>query len=70
MKRLPLIAFCLLLLISGCSAKPTASLTQVRLPLGYIPDIQFAPLYVAVQRGYFRDAGIQVTFDYSMETDI
>jgi NitT/TauT family transport system substrate-binding protein len=25
---------------------------------------------VAVQKGYFRDGGVQVTFDYSMETDI
>ena len=59
------------LLLTACGGKsPVKSLTQVRLPLGYIPDIQFAPLYVAVQKGYFRDAGIQVTFDYSMETDI
>ena len=64
-----LILVCVLL--SACGGKaPVRSLTQVRLPLGYIPDIQFAPLYMAVQKGYFRDAGIQVTFDYSMETDI
>ena len=60
---------CLLLTACGANA-PVKALTQIRLPLGYIPDIQFAPLYVAVQKGYFRDAGIQVTFDYSMETDI
>ena len=59
------------LLLCACGGKPPAkALTQVRLPLGYIPDIQFAPLYVAVQKGYFREAGIQVTFDYSMETNI
>jgi NitT/TauT family transport system substrate-binding protein len=57
-------------LLCSCGGKPAGNLTQVRLPLGYIPDIQFAPLYVAVQKGYFREAGIQVTFDYSMETDI
>jgi NitT/TauT family transport system substrate-binding protein len=44
-------------------------ITAVRLPLGYIPNIQFAPLYVAVSKGYFRQAGIDVTFDYSFETD-
>jgi len=64
-----LIFACLLLSACGSNA-PIKSLTQIRLPLGYIPDIQFAPLYVAVQKGYFRDAGIQITFDYSMETDI
>jgi NitT/TauT family transport system substrate-binding protein len=59
------------LLLTACGGKATTKpLTQIRLPLGYIPDIQFAPLYVAVDKGYFRDAGIQVTFDYSMETDI
>jgi len=70
MNKLLRFAFCLLFLLTGCGARPSTALTQVRLPLGYIPNVQFAPLYVAVKKGYFRDAGIQVNFDYSMETDI
>jgi len=71
MKRTFRFLILITLLLTACGGKaPAKALTQVRLPLGYIPDIQFAPLYVAVQKGYFREAGIQVTFDYSMETDI
>lgn len=47
----------------------TGDLTKVRLPVGYIPNIQFAPLYVAVEKGYYRDAGLEVEIDYSFETD-
>jgi NitT/TauT family transport system substrate-binding protein len=64
------LVLCFLILLCACGGKPSGRVTQVRLPLGYIPDLQFAPLYVAVERGYFREAGIQVNFDYSMETDI
>jgi NitT/TauT family transport system substrate-binding protein len=59
--------------LSACSsprpANDAGTLVHVKLPLGYIPNIQFAPLYVAVDKGYFKEAGIEVEFDYSFETD-
>jgi NitT/TauT family transport system substrate-binding protein len=70
MKKSSRLILCFLFLLCACGGKPSGDLTQIRLPLGYIPDLQFAPLYVAVEKGYFREAGIQVSFDYSMETDI
>jgi NitT/TauT family transport system substrate-binding protein len=60
--------FCLVLLASGCKSKST-QLTHIRLPMGYIPNVQQAPFYVAVEKGYFRKAGIEIEFDYSFETD-
>ena len=43
---------------------------QVTLAMGYIPSVQFAPLYVAQEKGYFADAGLEVTFRYGYETDL
>ena len=40
-------------------------LRPVKLLLGFQPDVQFAPFYLAQQAGYFRDAGLDVTIDYS-----
>jgi NitT/TauT family transport system substrate-binding protein len=37
--------------------------------MGYIPDPQYAPFYVADARGYFADEGLEIEFDYSFETD-
>jgi NitT/TauT family transport system substrate-binding protein len=70
--------FCVLMLslLAGCaapaspSAEPTAKpLVHIKLPMGYIPNVQYAPFYTAVERGYFKDAGIEIEFDYAFETD-
>ncbi len=45
------------------------SLTKIKIPMGYIPNIQFSPLYVAVEKGYFQEMGLEIEFDYSFETD-
>jgi NitT/TauT family transport system substrate-binding protein len=51
---------------------PAASgpLKKLTLGLGYIPDIQFAPFYVAKERGYFREEGLDVEFRQGFETDV
>lgn len=51
------------------SAGQAAALTHIRLPMGYIPNVQFAPFYVAIDKGYFKQAGIEIEFDYKYETD-
>ncbi len=68
MKRTLTWVLCLSILLTAC-AGGTSSLIPIRLPLGYIPNIQFAPLYIAMEKGYFSDAGIEVEFDYAFETD-
>ncbi len=69
--RLALVLMVLLasLIVAGC--RPTPRPTQeITLAMGYIPNVQFAPLYVAVKKGYFAEEGIQVKFDYGWETDL
>ena len=69
-----LLAFVFLPACSGLFAAPqatptTALLQPIRLPMGFIPSVQYAPFYIAVEKGYYQDAGLEIDFDYSFETD-
>lgn len=59
--------------VSACSTpRPSAQaqLPALTLFLGYIPNVQFAPIYVALDRGYFAQQGLNVTLEHSAnETD-
>jgi NitT/TauT family transport system substrate-binding protein len=55
---------------TGKAPATSTELTSITLAMGYIPSVQFAPFYVAQERGYFRDAGLDVTFRYGMESDL
>jgi len=50
-------------------AQEPAELQKVRLGVGYIPDIQFAPLYVAQSKGFYADEGLEVEIQYGFEDD-
>lgn len=63
------LAFSLSACVGGQTLSQNKPLTKIRLPVGYIPNIQFAPLYAAIEKGYFREAGVEVELDYSFETD-
>ena len=64
----------LVLFLTACSGKtplqqPSTELTHIRLPMGYIPNVQYAAFYTAVEKGFFAEVGIELEFDYSYETD-
>lgn len=61
-----------LLVMSSAAALPAAAqqLEQIKLAIGYIPNIQFTPLYVGMDKGYYREAGIELKLEYGFGIDI
>ena len=52
------------------TARATTALKNVSIGFGYIPDIQFAPFYVAQSKGYYQAAGLNVTFHHGFVNDV
>jgi NitT/TauT family transport system substrate-binding protein len=69
MKRFFFFLMVFLVTVTACSGAEPQVLQQIRLPMGFIADPQYAPFYVAVDKGYFTEEGIEIEFDYSFETD-
>jgi NitT/TauT family transport system substrate-binding protein len=56
---------------SNSTGSSTATpLKNVSIGLGYIPNIQFAPFYVAQSKGYYKAAGLNVTFHHGFVNDV
>lgn len=73
MKKVILLMLGLVLSLMACTSSKSTNeaggIRTIKLPMGFIPNIQYAPFYVAVDKGYFAEEGIALDFDYSFETD-
>ena len=69
-----LLLLTLALILSACAptASPSSSevLRPVTLLLGFQPDVQFAPFYLAQQDGYYADIGLDVTIEYKSDAEL
>jgi len=65
---IPLIA----VLLVGCTStgSPSPTLRPVTLLLGFQPDVQFAPFYLAQQKGYYANFGLEVSIEYKGDADL
>ncbi|MCP4753809.1 MAG: ABC transporter substrate-binding protein [Proteobacteria bacterium] len=78
MKSCGKLAFILILAVGwvAWNADPTSAWTgksrklqKVRFGVSYIPNVQFAPLYVAEEKGFYREEGLEVEIEYGYEND-
>lgn len=76
--RLVAVTVLLSLLLASCAVLPAPSpadggaaapLEPVKLGVGFIPNVQFAPIYVGVERGFFAEEGIDLELSYGFEND-
>lgn len=67
---IPVIVALLVACQPAASPSPSAPLRQVTLLLGFRPDVQFAPFYLAQQDGYYADVGLDVSIEYKSGDDI
>ncbi len=48
----------------------TGATTKVRVGLGYIPDVQFAPFYAAATEGFYKKNGLEVEFQHGFTSEL
>lgn len=60
----------IILLVSACNPRQATPLRTINLNLTYIPNVQFAPFYVGIEKGFFSEAGIDVKIVYGNEADM
>ena len=58
------LAVCFVLSMYVAAAQP------IRVGLGYLPDVQFAPFYLGAMGGIYEDAGLEVEFQHGFVTEL
>lgn len=53
----------------GDATHAPARTTRTIVSLGYLPDVRFAPFYIAHRKGYYEATGFNVTFQYGLESE-
>ncbi|MBK8021432.1 MAG: ABC transporter substrate-binding protein [Chloroflexi bacterium] len=66
--RVPAVLLALVLL-SAVVAGAQTDLRPITFFMTFIPNIQFSPVYVAIEKGYFAEAGLNVTIEHGDEPD-
>ena len=74
LKKILLLTLGLALALSACgnsqSGNEAGTLVPIKLPMGYIPNIQFAPMYVMIEKGFALEQGLDVQLEHNVrETD-
>ncbi|MDQ4042110.1 MAG: ABC transporter substrate-binding protein, partial [Actinomycetota bacterium] len=80
MSHRAVLSLCLAVVVAagGCGGGPQPTpqattgeeLTQLKVGLGFIPSVQFAPFYLADQAGYYREAGLAVEFQNESDPNL
>jgi NitT/TauT family transport system substrate-binding protein len=68
-----LIATLAILLLVGCGtgeSGETGEAQPVKLLLTFQPNVQFAPFYVGIDKGYFAEQGLDVSIEHTSESDV
>lgn len=60
----------LALMFAGAAALPAAAQDTVSMAIGYIPHIQFAPLYVGMEKGFFAEEDLELEVEYGFGVDV
>ena len=72
-----MVAFLLaVVLLAGCAPLAPATAPgdaaardKVSLGVGFVPNVQFAPYYVGMEKGYYAEEGIDLEMSYGFEND-
>ncbi|MFO8065423.1 MAG: ABC transporter substrate-binding protein [Spirochaetota bacterium] len=52
------------------AALPLSAQDTVSMAIGYIPNIQFAPLYVGMEKGFFAEEDLELDVEYGFGVDV